>query len=94
MTIEVVAWCDKETGIYTMQAKAKGKSEINKLTKEAKDWSHSGAGYDPNSGKTIILLKKKFESKSSWLKFAKTLSFEVCELARNGKKKVINGRRK
>ena len=94
MTIEAVAWYDKEAGTYTMQASAKAKREINRITKEAKGWAMAGTGYDPNSGKTIILLKKAFEDKNSWLQFANTLSFEVCELAKSGKKKVINGRRK
>jgi len=93
MTIEAVAWYDREAGTYTLQATAKAKREINRITKETEGWSVTGSGYDPKNGKMIILLRKAFENKNSWIKFANTLSFDVHELAKSGKKKVINGRR-
>ena len=76
MSIEkVVAWGEKrETDgliTYRIQAKLKGKRELNSL------------------------MKRIFEDKQSWMKFARTLPFMVEEVnQRTGKKKVINAKRK
>jgi hypothetical protein len=99
MNIEAVAWGEKtETGdsiMYRMQAKIKGKREMNRLIKELSDWNACGEGYDPNTEKTIVLLIRKFKDKSSWARYAKTLSFPVEEINnRTGKRRTINARRR
>ena len=98
MNIRAVAWSEKLESLgsfsYTMQATLKGKRELNALTKEVNGWKPAGEGFDPNTKNMIILLKKTFESRDSWVKFAKTLSFPVEEVSpRTGKKRIINGKK-
>ena len=99
MSIRAVAWGEKleteDSILYTLQATVRGKRELNRLTKEAVEWSNAGKGYDPRTEKTIVLLKRKFENKKSWIRFAKSLSFPVEELnSRTGEGKIINGKMK
>ena len=98
MSIEAVAWAEKldtdKSIIYRLQAKIKGKREMNRLFKELDGWNQCGEGYDRKQEKTILLLMREFEDKRSWLKFAKTLSFPVEEVRKSGKRRVINARRK
>tara|TARA_A100001015_G_scaffold246483_1_gene282918 strand:- start:1721 stop:2020 length:300 start_codon:yes stop_codon:yes gene_type:complete len=98
MSIEAVAWSEKLDSdsliIYRLQAKIKGKREMNRLYKELDGWNQCGEGYDRNQEKTILLLMREFKDRRSWVKFAKTLSFPVEEVSKSGKRKVINARRK
>lgn len=103
MKIQAVAWNDKsfrasrneKPGImYTLQVASTDKRIINKVMKEASDWQRAGEGYDSNNKNLIVLLKKSFKDKSEWIRFANTLSFDVEEISRTGKKIVINGKRK
>lgn len=99
MNIKAVAWSEKlenqDSFAYTMQATFKGKRELNALTKEVNGWKPAGEGFDPRTKDMILLLKRTFESRASWVAFAKTLSFPVEELnSRTGKKRIINGKKK
>tara|TARA_Y100001938_G_C8060374_1_gene416862 strand:+ start:569 stop:874 length:306 start_codon:yes stop_codon:yes gene_type:complete len=97
--IELSAWGEKNDTddliTYKVQAKLKGKRQLNSLMKEFSGWKQAGEGYDPNNEKTIILMMRTFENKKSWMKFANDLPFLVEEFnPRTGKKKVINGKRR
>jgi len=99
MNINVVAWGTKleneEKLLYTMQVALKGKREINKFYKQAKGWEQTGEGFDPQTENTIMLLRRAFEDKKSWIEYAKTLPFPVQELnSRTGKTRIINGKRR
>ena len=102
MTTEVVAWNQrnaetktiKDGFVYVLQATTESKRDLNKLVREASDWRVSGQGYDKLNEKYIIILRREFEDKKSWLEFARTLSFEVQEINSTGKKKKINGKKR
>ena len=103
MRIQAVAWNDKSIRalsgeksdiMYTLQVASSDKRIINKVIKETSDWQQAGEGYDSNNRNLIILLKKSFKDKSEWIRFANTLSFDVEEISRTGKKIIINGKRK
>ena len=105
MKMQAVAWTNGKNQTksssgngeitYTLQVTTSDKRAINKVIKEASDWSKAGSGFDTNSKNMIVLLTKNFKSKTEWIQFANTLSFDVEEIStRTGKKKLINGKRK
>ena len=100
MDIKAIAWKmdlkEQEDLHYVLQATVKGKRQKNRVLKEfnAANWHMTGEGYDPVHDRMIVLFKRTFKDKKSWIAFARTLSFEVEELNnRTGKRKVINARR-
>ena len=99
MNINAVAWGTKQENgdsvLYTMQVSLKGKRQINKFNKEAQGWEQTGEGFDPTTENTIMLFRRSFQDKRSWIEYAKTLPFPVQELnSRTGKTRIINGKRR
>ena len=94
MSIIAVAWSERnkiseseEEYSYTIQASGSGKRDINKILKEAKDFTLAGEGYDPGQDRMIVLLQKTFKEREDWVSFANTLSFELSETV--GKKERV-----
>ena len=101
MNAKMTAWNTALRGddilTYMMQTTIAGKRNLNKLMKQMSSdgFQCVGEGYDPKKEKFIVLFSKPFESKNSWLEFAKASPFLIEEVNhKTGKVKVINGKRK
>ena len=92
--LKAVVWRkDKETLSYIFQISGKP-TAINRACREIGGLS-TGEGYNHRTKHKILLLVREFASKREWLKFVKSLSFELIEISsKTGKERILNERRK
>ena len=100
MSIEIVAWrveppSPGDEVTYTVQTKSKKLREVKSIFSSKKDWSFVGEGYDPKRKEYILLFRRTFLNKKSWIDFAQTVAHAIEEISqRTGKRKVLNGKGK
>tara|TARA_B100000214_G_scaffold375569_1_gene362757 strand:+ start:7014 stop:7310 length:297 start_codon:yes stop_codon:yes gene_type:complete len=92
--IEAVMWkVSKESDTYVFQLTSGSQRLLKKAIKEV-GGRESGNGYDALRNKKIVLLQRDFEDKESLKEFANGLSFNLSEISKTGKERIINAKRK
>ena len=91
--MNIVAWKQitdaNKNCIYKLQVEGTMSSrDKKKVFAELKGWTEVGNGW--NDKKEICLFSRSFQSKDSFIKWAKQFPFELKEVNRNGKEKKIN----
>jgi len=67
----------------------KGKTIEKKILKIVKDWEEAGCGTDPENKERMLMFSRVFESKNSWLVWAKDFPFALKEATSTGKYRNI-----
>ena len=92
--IKAVMWkVSKESDTYVFQIASDSKRLLNRAIKEV-GGKESGTGFGTNRKRSIVILQRDFKDKESLKEFADGLSFNLLEISKTGKERIINAKRK
>jgi len=93
--MKIVAWRQNadEEGLLTYKLQLEGvlsSKQRKKILSELREWKEVGYGWQKNEKSELRLYSRKFQSKDSWVSWAKAFPFDLQEVNRNGNQRKIN----